>query len=271
MSATAAERSRAAAARICPKCDQSRGFVPDQPAWRCPHCGVAYNKAEAVARAAASRLAPQPRAADAEVVRGWAADRSLWVLIVVNLAVVALALVQHWSLPDLMLIYWCQSVIIGVSQAIRMASLREFSTDNLQMNEQDVDPTPATQRSVVGFFLLHYGFFHVGYLVFIFADAQPAVDWTLVLAAGAFAFHHFHSLAYNIEVDRRGCPNIGTLMFTPYLRIIPMHLTIIFGGAIGIQSSGALLLFGLLKLGADVGMHLVEHATYQGGADPQRG
>lgn len=262
-----AERSRAAATRVCPACRQARGFATDEPEWRCPHCGVAYNKAAAVIRAAAPFA---PRAAETEVIRGWAGDRSLWILIAINLAVLVLAAREHWSLADLMLIYWCQSVIIGLSQAIRMASLQDFSTENFQMNERDVDPTPATRRTVVGFFLMHFGGFHAVYLLFLCFERPPAVDWMVVLAVVGFAVHHFHSLRYNIEIDRRGCPNIGTLMFTPYLRIIPMHLTILFGHMLGIETVAALVLFGLLKLGADVAMHLVEHATYQaGGEQPQ--
>ena len=47
-------------------------------------------------------------------------------------------------------------------------------------------------------------------------------------------------------------------MFTPYLRIVPMHLTIIFGGLMAHTNAG-LLLFGVLKTVADVAMHAVEH------------
>jgi len=55
-------------------------------------------------------------------------------------------------------------------------------------------------------------------------------------------------------------PNIGTMMFFPYLRIIPMHLTIIFGSDYAKGSSGALILFLVLKTIADLIMHMIEHA-----------
>jgi len=45
-------------------------------------------------------------------------------------------------------------------------------------------------------------------------------------------------------------------MFFPYARIIPMHLTIIFGMLLG---KGAIVLFLTLKTLADMIMHVLEH------------
>ncbi len=58
-------------------------------------------------------------------------------------------------------------------------------------------------------------------------------------------------------MDAQGTPNIGTLMFTPYLRVVPMHLTIVFG-AVALGSTGVLV-FGGMKMVADVAMHVAEH------------
>lgn len=74
-----------------------------------------------------------------------------------------------------------------------------------------------------------------------------------------FAVNHLWSYRYNRDLDRQGTPNIGTLMFTPYLRIVPMHMTIIFGGLF-VHAGAGLLLFGTLKTAADVAMHVAEHA-----------
>jgi|CXWL01.1.fsa_nt_gi hypothetical protein len=49
------------------------------------------------------------------------------------------------------------------------------------------------------------------------------------------------------------------LMFLPYARILPMHLTILAGGAMTAAGTAAFLLFGGLKLFADALMHTVEH------------
>jgi hypothetical protein len=122
-----------------------------------------------------------------------------------------------------------------------------------------VDPTPETKRQTAFFFLMHFGGIHLGYLVFIVAEtpAGLVVGPGLLVCAAAFAVNHYFSYRYHREVDRSGTPNIGTLMFTPYFRIVPMHLTIVFG-AVALGQAGVLL-FGLLKTAADVGMHVVEH------------
>lgn len=49
-------------------------------------------------------------------------------------------------------------------------------------------------------------------------------------------------------------------MFYPYLRIIPMHLTIIFGHA---MDQSAMVLFMILKTLADAGMHMIEHHLFR--------
>jgi hypothetical protein len=52
-------------------------------------------------------------------------------------------------------------------------------------------------------------------------------------------------------------------MFLLYGRIIPMHITIIVGGALGGDSALSVLVFGALKTAADVLMHHVEHRVLQ--------
>ena len=59
-----------------------------------------------------------------------------------------------------------------------------------------------------------------------------------------------------------GLSNVAALMFVPYLRIVPMHLTIVFGISRA-HSTVGLLFFGGLKTVADMAMHYVEHARLQ--------
>jgi hypothetical protein len=83
--------------------------------------------------------------------------------------------------------------------------------------------------------------------------------WMAMVGAG-FVSSHRASHREHMEADLRGTPKIGMLMALPYARIIPMHLTIIFGAVAG---GGGLLLFGGLKTVADVVMHKVEHRLLQ--------
>ena len=186
-------------------------------------------------------------------------DGSIGSLLLVNIIALVMAFLAGWQLVDLMAVYWIQSVIIGISYFFRILGLKEFSTKNFRIINRAVDPTPETKHQTALFFLLHFGGFHAGYLVFIFVETPGGVqpDMGLLVCGIAFAFNHFYSYRYHRAADLAGKPNIGTLMFTPYLRVIPMHLTIVFG-AVTLGATGVLL-FGLMKMVADVVMHKVEH------------
>jgi hypothetical protein len=151
--------------------------------------------------------------------------------------------------------------VIGVSNVFRILALDRFSTTDFTINNRRVQPTPATKVKVAAFFSVHYGLFHLAYLVFVLFDArgEPLMNAWFWAGAVGFALNHLWSYRYNRDLDRQGTPNVGTLMFTPYLRIIPMHFTILTGGLLG-QGAASLLLFGALKTVADVAMHVVEHA-----------
>ena len=47
-------------------------------------------------------------------------------------------------------------------------------------------------------------------------------------------------------------------MFFPYARIVPMHITIVIGGAF-LANQAALFMFLALKTIADIAMHVSEH------------
>lgn len=187
--------------------------------------------------------------------------RAIAALVAANLFTLALAWVQQWPLGVLLWPYWVQSVIIGVFNYRRIMALREFSTEGFTINRRSVAPTDKTRRTTARFFALHYGIFHAVYALFLGVTSRlSALDWWWVGAAAAvFLFNHWQSFERFREADRQGRPNIGTLMFLPYLRVVPMHLMVIIG--IGAMGSGALalLLFGVLKTAADCAMHIAEH------------
>jgi hypothetical protein len=196
-----------------------------------------------------------------------ATDRSVYALIAANLVAAAIALGFRMDLRDLMLVYWTQSVIIGLTHFIRMASLRNFSTDGMKLNSEPVEAVSENKWRFAVFFHLHYGIFHAGYLVFIALDAgrageAPISTAGLWLCALVFAVNHGFSLRHNLASDRQGSPNLGTLMMLPYARILPMHVTILIGGAY-FGGFKALLVFVILKTLADVFMHVMEHAVLQ--------
>jgi hypothetical protein len=133
------------------------------------------------------------------------------------------------------------------------------------------------------FFAIHYGIFHLVYYFFIVESGLFGVlDVTspgIWVSCGLFFINHLFSYLYY----RNEMPYDENFMmetFTgPYIRIIPMHFTIIFGaivfmvlGIIGIESTlPVLVLFLLLKTAADVATHLHKHPGFQeSGTYPMR-
>jgi hypothetical protein len=169
-------------------------------------------------------------------------DISTKSLIIVNVVMIIVAVALHWSVIDVMWVYWAQSVIIGSIAIFRILLMKQIFA--------------------AGFFLVHYGMFHLVYFFFLCyanEDATPSIPIVgIALCSIMFLFNHIFSSWHNWKRDMKRKPEPGTLMFAPYMRIIPMHLTIIFGSEYA-TSTATLALFLFLKTIMDVIMHMVEH------------
>jgi len=188
-------------------------------------------------------------------------DPSALSLILSNLMTIIIALLQRWDLAVVMWIYWSQSIIIGLANFIRILHLREFSTKGIQADGKPVEPTTKFKRQTAFFFLAHYGFFHLIYLLFLAGTFRLPLQnlMPVLLCVTLFFGNHLFSLIYNLRDDMARKPNIGSVMFFPYARVIPLHLTIIFGSFL-IRGAASLLFFLVLKSVADLIMHGVEHS-----------
>jgi len=190
-------------------------------------------------------------------------DPSVWSLIFANLLTIAFAIKFNWSPLELIWIYWSQSVTIGVTNYIKMRRLEAAAGSG--------QPLSGFNSS---FFLMHYGFFHFIYLLFIliftFAGedlplkGEVPIQWFWVMVSiVTFILNHFFSYFYNRERDQAK-ESIDRLFFFPYARIVPMHLTLILGAGAEAIFPGVvnapLYLFLSLKTVADVVMHKIEHA-----------
>lgn len=180
---------------------------------------------------------------------------STLILLITNLITIFLAVFQNWDLPTIACIYWFQSVIIGLFQAKKILDLKNFSTENFKINGHSVLPNQETKIKTVSFFIFHYGFFHFVYAIFLYKENEFLLLPVLV-ASIMFFVNHLFSYREHKEIDSQKIKNIGSMMFFPYIRIIPMHLIIIFASLSGV---GSLIFFLILKTIADVTMHLVEH------------
>lgn len=210
------------------------------------------------------------------ILRSILTDRSAWTLLAANAVTLVVALVGRWDIRPLLWVYWGQSVIIGAFNFIRMITLTHFTTEGLTSNDQPVPATSGGKYSTAVFFAFHYGFFHLVYLVFLAAEFRPTGGrgtWSsIALCLAAFLLNHLFSFRQNQAEDQRRVLNLGTLLFFPYARILPMHLTIILGAALT-RWLNPLLIFLPLKTLADLIMHATEHAGFRklsdaGGAAP---
>ncbi len=150
-------------------------------------------------------------------------------------------------------IYWFQSVFIGLVAAFELylpgKNLENTGMDSLGSN-----------GCLSLFFIVHYGTFHLIYAIFMLVDYRHAVQQTvLMIALGAFAIETLLSFNQRRNANISGNANTAAAMFLPYLRVIPMHLTIILPKLLGVETSS---LFILLKTLADIIGWLIYHAIY---------
>ncbi|MFZ1519002.1 MAG: DUF6498-containing protein [Ignavibacteriaceae bacterium] len=194
-------------------------------------------------------------------------------LIFSNVMVIFFAIVDGISANEVLWIYWSQSVIIGIFNFIRMITLKDFSTEGFRQGNKQVLPTKATAISSGIFFLFHYGFFHLIYAAFLGSfsrisnSANNSYDVKFIfVSAGIFFISYLIEFINTKKEDSNELPNIGMIMFAPYARIIPMHLTIILGGFIGAAGSFfaantnlvVIVLFISLKTIVDIFTHSID-------------
>ena len=205
-------------------------------------------------------------------------------LLFANLVTIVFAVLNHWDAATVMFIYWAQSVIIGFFAVLTLLSLKITDvemTGKTSSGKKD-PPRKLSRREILfgkaiiaGFFTLHYGFFHWAYYSFIvdsglFGPVETG-STGILLTCGLFFVNHLYSYFYHRKNQWQGFDAVSDLFIGPYQRIIPMHVTIVFGGIIllilqmvGIDATLAVLvIFLLFKTWADLGGHIQKHARTQ--------
>ncbi len=185
-------------------------------------------------------------------------------LIVGNLVPLVGVLFFDWSLFAIMFCFWLESAVVGFLNIFKMVIVANILS-----------------IIMVPFFVIHFGGFMSGHLVFIFAlfspdemsfsgffpppdllTSQIMNVWPAFLGV---CLSHGISFFYNFigkKEFRRSTPE--KQMMAPYRRIILMHVTIIFGGWLIIALGApvlALVLLIVLKIVSDVRAHHKEHTA----------
>jgi hypothetical protein len=184
---------------------------------------------------------------------------SALVLILANLIPLAGVFLFQWDVLAILLLYWAESVVVGVINVFRMIACR---TDNIlhgflpQLAGQQVPgelgknlpkiPVNAFRFFLVPFFVLHYGGFCFGHLMAVvgfFGDGSVGLSAGSSLAklwqssfwigvAAIFGSHLFSFFTNYIGGGEYKRASLFLLMHRPYGRIIVMHVAIVFGAGL---------------------------------------
>lgn len=212
-------------------------------------------------------------------------------LVAANLITIILAILQNWDAATILFTFWVQSIIIGLFSAVKllMADTGLLAAE-LGKAEEWTGRGPIASRGrvwtykilVAGFFLFHYGLFHLFYYFLFFYGGEfgpveyfSGAGW---ITCALFFFCHLFSFLFYGKGEERGGEYMAMAILLPYNRIVPMHLTMIIGGMIAgffqligvVTELPILVVFLLLKMYMDVRMHIVLHDR-EAHPDPSRG
>ncbi len=215
--------------------------------------------------------------------------RSSVLLVLVNMLPIFGVIWLDWSVLEIMLLYWTESVVIGAVNVLRMLSSRSISRlhvfrhgggDAGERSPRLSSARISLKLFLIPFFTVHFGMFCFGHLMailFIFSSDNarlsldilpPASDTLFWLAATAILLSHLFSYFINFigkgEYRRVSLPE---LMRQPYGRIVIMHVTVIVGGALidWLQSPVPMLIFLVaVKTVVDLRMHRRERRRFDG-------
>lgn len=187
-------------------------------------------------------------------------DPALWALLIMNVIFIYEYNGDAGQYTTIIWLYWCQSVLLGFFNFFDMLTLKHADVSNMTINGR-----PATPRQAKGclpfFFAFHYGIFHFVYLVFLTIDFNLSnVDFSFwKWAIAGILVNQLIHFVQNKTIYSNIPRNIGAMFFTPYLRIVPMHLTILMPKFLGWTPA---LTFLILKTVFDVIGHIITTRYY---------
>jgi hypothetical protein len=217
---------------------------------------------------------------------------SALVLIIANMIPLIGVAFFEWRVIDILLLYWTESVIIGVINVLRMSRCQ---TNNLlggllpsiagkeipaelEANLPKIS-LPAIKFFIIPFFILHYGGFCYGHLMAVVglfgesglrnglgASLQYFWQAEYWLAVAAIAASHMYSYFRNyIGRNEFQHTSLFLLMQRPYGRIVAMHVAIVFGAGLVMWLGNALPMLVVLilaKTAMDLRLHEGERAKF---------
>ena len=171
-----------------------------------------------------------------------------------------------WRAGHLIFLYWTENVVVGFYTFLKILALGVFAGKQMKGAAHPILKATLVAFAFGLFFLIHYGAFMYGHFVFLrgffrldplsyWKDTKPAAAWLVASHGYSFLFH----FVYGSDYERA---NAVAAMFTPYKRLVLMHVTIIASGFFVIlfsETKFLVLVMAGLKIAADLRAHLEEH------------
>ena len=178
-------------------------------------------------------------------------DFGLWILLGMNVYLIWYYLRVPSSIDTIILLFYIQSVLIGVFNVLDMLTLKNIYVEPGKSSEMF-----AKKGCSAGFFTVHYGMFHLVYLFFLPSLISiKNIDFPFVyLSLWILLATCTVGFVQNKIRNRTEAVNLGVMFFMPYPRVIPIHLMILAPKFLNVSAP---LVFLILKTIPDVVMHMV--------------
>jgi hypothetical protein len=188
-------------------------------------------------------------------------DPALWTLIAINILFIYEFRDDPKHYTTIIWMYWCQSVLLGLFTFAQMLSLNKNLPEKSTPVNGDAVNIKKARGCMPFFFLFHYGMFHLVYFVFLLVDFR-VTNLNFSLLKWSLAGIILNQLIIFIQHKTKNAETVqsmGWLFFVPYLRIVPMHLTILLPRFMGWQPA---ILFLILKTVFDIIGHIITTPYY---------
>jgi hypothetical protein len=192
-------------------------------------------------------------------------------LITINVLTIIIAVLQNWQISSVIWIFVIENFMVGFFNILRIVSLKHFDTRGVKINKRPLPTNPTKSERIwiklyiTFFFLIHYGMFNLTYVAFLGGQFSEGLvifqDPIFYILAISFIINHTISFNSYLKDEGKRNQNIGTVMFRPYFRVLPVHLFIVFGLFL-FQDSSAVVVFLLFSFFFQVLGHFFEHRTH---------
>ncbi len=183
------------------------------------------------------------------------ASSSVKILLLANSIPVFGVAFLGWSVFDILILYWAESVIIGLFNILKM-----FKVGGIRI------------IGVVLFFVIHFGGFMFGHISVLSALLRVSVfqiisSLQLLPIIGLFISHGYSYLTNFIDKKEYEKTSAGTLLFAPYSRVISMHIAVMLCGFLFVISDtmtvAKSLILIVVKTWLDYNLHIRAHKKAQ--------